>query len=53
MESGGQAGRINVSEVTRALVEREAPGQYKFEDNQMLSLKGVEKESMSYFIDYA
>jgi class 3 adenylate cyclase len=53
MESGGEAGRINVSEVTRELVEKTTPGQYKFTENAHLSLKGVDKEAMSYFIDYA
>jgi class 3 adenylate cyclase len=52
MESGGEPGRVNVSEVTRTLVDEKAPGRFKYEDNSVQTVKGVDKSAMSYLIDY-
>ena len=34
MESGGEAGKINVSDVTRAIIEEMSPDQFSFEFNK-------------------
>jgi hypothetical protein len=49
MESGGEPGRINVSEVTRALLEQEQDCPYEFIENKYINILG--KEVNSFFIE--
>jgi hypothetical protein len=55
MESGGEPGKINVSEETRRILESEDNSknkcQYKFVPNKVISASSVNREVMSYFIE--
>lgn len=51
MESGGQAGRINVSEITKSILEKECPNRFKFEYNKDITHKPVDKTLKSFFIE--
>jgi class 3 adenylate cyclase len=51
MESGGESGKINVSDVTRRIMEEmETTGRYTYEDNKEISAKAVNGTHMSYFV---
>ena len=49
MESGGQPGKINVSEVTKALLEQDQDCPYDFIENQKIKILG--NEVNSFFIE--
>ena len=49
MESGGEPGKINVSEVTRALLETDKDCPYDFKPNKYINILG--KEVNSFFIE--
>lgn len=51
MESGGGAGRVNVSEVTREVLERMVPDILEYTDNQVIETKGINKKYASYFVN--
>jgi class 3 adenylate cyclase len=51
MESGGQAGKINVSEITKAILEKECPNRFSFEYNKDITHKPVNKTLKSYFLE--
>jgi class 3 adenylate cyclase len=50
MESGGIDGRINVSEVSRAIIDKAKPGENEWEFNATIIAKGVNRQSESYFL---
>ncbi|OMJ91440.1 hypothetical protein SteCoe_6020 [Stentor coeruleus] len=50
MESGGMAGKINVSDVTMSLLERFSPGRFNFEFNREITAKVIDRSHKSYFI---
>lgn len=50
MESGGQPGRINVSDVVRHHVEVKNPHRYAYEFNTDISAKSVNRTHKSYFV---
>jgi len=50
MESGGQPGRINVSDVVRYHVETKHPHKYTYEFNSEISAKSVGRTHKSYFV---
>lgn len=53
MESGGEPGRINVSDVTKAILEKGSPGKFIFEHNQDLYVKEINRSYSSYFLEFA
>ena len=50
MESGGEAGKVNVSDVTRTMIEKTQPDAYTYTENQLITAKAVNREHMSYFM---
>ena len=50
MESGGQPGRINASEVTKALLETCSPGRFEYVFNKSIRHEPTEKELQSFFL---
>ena len=50
MESGGMSGRINVSDVTMAILEKKMPENLAFEFNKEIVAKVVGRSHKSYFI---
>ena len=50
MESGGMAGRINVSDVTMTVLEKKIPDKLVFEFNKEIAAKVVGRCHKSYFI---
>mmetsp|Transcript_17725 Transcript_17725/g.31998 ORF Transcript_17725/g.31998 Transcript_17725/m.31998 type:complete len:2024 (-) Transcript_17725:332-6403(-) len=50
MESGGQPGRINVSDSVKALIEAKWPSKYSYEFNTDISAKSVNRTHKSYFV---
>lgn len=50
MESGGRPGDINVSDVTRAILEKKMPGELEYEFNKEISAKACDRCHQSYFI---
>ena len=50
MESGGEAGKICVSEVTKRLLQGREGNKYKFEFNKEIFIKSMGKGLNSYFI---
>lgn len=50
MESNGTAGKVNVSEVTKELLERVAGGVLEYEFNKIIEAKGIGKQYNSYFV---
>lgn len=50
MESGGTPGRINVSDVTKILIEKERP-EHKFEFNKEIVAKAVSRIHQSYLLE--
>ena len=50
MESGGEAGKVNVSDVTRKMLEETRSDAYKYTENQLITAKAVNREHMSYFM---
>jgi class 3 adenylate cyclase len=50
MESGGMAGKINVSDVTMGLLEKFLPGKFTFEFNKEIAAKVIDRSHKSYFI---
>jgi hypothetical protein len=49
MESGGKEGKINVSEVTKALLEQDQDCAYEFIENKKIKILG--NEVNSFFIE--
>ena len=52
MESGGEPGRINISEVTKQLLDELDSTNYTFERNKEIEVKLLNRKFMSYFINY-
>jgi class 3 adenylate cyclase len=52
MESGGYEGRINVSEVSRRIIDERLPNECNWEFNDKIVAKGVGREYDSYFLEY-
>ena len=50
MESGGAPGKINVSEVTREVLERVAPEALEYVENKEIEAKSIKKRYLSYFV---
>ena len=50
MESGGEAGKINVSESTRQLLENSFTGCFGFTFNKVIEAKALKKGFKSYFV---
>ncbi|CAG9318515.1 unnamed protein product [Blepharisma stoltei] len=50
MESNGKPGDINVSDVTKTLLERNAEGLYEFTFNKEVAAKSIDRVHQSYFI---
>jgi magnesium-transporting ATPase (P-type)/class 3 adenylate cyclase len=50
MESGGQAGRFNVSDVVKDIMMRVAPDDYDFEFNAEIQAKAINRTHKSYFV---
>jgi magnesium-transporting ATPase (P-type)/class 3 adenylate cyclase len=50
MESGGQAGRLNVSDVVQDMLLHIAPLEYDYEFNAEIQAKSVNRKNNSYFI---
>lgn len=50
MESGGQAGKINVSEITKMLLELHNPGRFEYLFNKKITHQPVNRTLDSYFI---
>ena len=50
MESGGEAGKINISEVTKRLLEKKFAGIYNFTYNKTIEAKAIKRSYKSYFI---
>jgi len=50
MESGGEAGKICVSEVTKNLLEKRGDSKWKFEFNKEIFIKSMGRGLKSYFI---
>lgn len=53
MESGGQEGRINVSERTKDLLEELETINYTFEENKRIWIEPLGKDIPSYFLNYS
>lgn len=52
MESGGLAGEINVSDVTKAILEERYPGLFIFEFNKEIAAKSINRIHDSYFLSF-
>lgn len=50
MESGGNPGRINISETTRRLLDELEKSNYSFEYNKEIEIKLVNRKYRSYFL---
>ncbi|CAG9311321.1 unnamed protein product [Blepharisma stoltei] len=50
MESNGQAGKINVSEVTKALLEVHCPGRFDYVFNKVVTHQPVNRSLDAYFV---
>jgi class 3 adenylate cyclase len=50
MESGGEAGRVNVSDRVREVMEARAPGQYEYTFNKNIEAKAVDKAHDSFLV---
>jgi len=50
MESGGQAGRLNVSDIVRELIIQGCPDDYDFEFNAEIEAKSVNRKHKSFFV---
>ena len=50
MESGGMAGRINVSDAAMEVIQRYRPGKYEFELNKEIYAKVINQRRNCYFI---
>lgn len=50
MESGGLAGKINVSDVTRELLDQRIPGSLSYEFNKEIVAKSIDRKHDSFFV---
>jgi phospholipid-translocating P-type ATPase (flippase) len=50
MESGGEPGKINVSEVTKALLEKKFPESFNYTFNKIIESKTINRSFKSYFL---
>ena len=50
MESGGAAGKVNVSEVTKILLERNNSGRFEYVFNKKITHEPVNRTLDSFFI---
>ena len=50
MESGGEAGKINISDVTKRFLQENCMGDYSFAVNKEIMLKSINRKHMSYFL---
>jgi hypothetical protein len=50
MESGGAAGRVNVSEDTMRLVEEKNPGRFEFSLNKVITHEPTSRSLSCYFV---
>ena len=51
MESGGAAGKINVSEDTMALIEANNPGRFEFSFNKTINHEPTNRSLKAFFVD--
>ena len=51
MESGGAAGKINVSEDTMALIEANNPGRFEFSLNKVITHEPTNRSIRAFFVD--
>jgi class 3 adenylate cyclase len=51
MESNGASGRVNVSEVTKALLEAKDPGRFEFAFNKEIRHEPVNRSLESFFVN--
>lgn len=51
MESGGMQGKINVSDVTKGIMEEVSPHRFSYDFNKKIEVKTVERSHDSYFIE--
>lgn len=52
MESEGQAGRVNVSEDTRALLDLDVENKFSYTFNAKIDVPSVGRQYDSYLIDF-
>ncbi|CAG9335532.1 unnamed protein product [Blepharisma stoltei] len=52
MESGGLAGYINVSDITREILEERYPSMFSYEFNKEIEAKSIKRKHKSYFIEF-
>lgn len=50
MESGGQAGRLNISDVARELIMQAHPDDFDFEFNTEIQAKSINRKHNSFFV---
>lgn len=50
MESGGEAGKINVSDITKEIIEEQEPDHYVFNYNKKIEAARLNRHHESYFI---
>lgn len=50
MESFGSAGKINVSDVTKQIIESEEPEGYEFEFNTVIEAKSINRTHECFFL---
>ena len=50
MESGGEPGRINISETTKFLLDDLEKTSYSFQDMREIEIKALNKKYKSYFL---
>jgi len=50
MESEGVEGRVNVSAVSREIIEENYPGKYEYTFNRGVECIGIEGETLSYLV---
>ena len=49
-ESAGSPGKINITEITKAILEDRVPGKYNFQPNKYITHMPTERQLMTYFL---
>jgi hypothetical protein len=52
MESGGEPGRINLSEVTKYLLDELETTNYTFEPHKEIEIKSLNRKYQSFFLNF-